>query len=72
MGTHNKIEYQGYAAQIEWRPVFGEGMPSRQYHLIITQDDKIFIDHAGFTDLGAKTFFRRWVDKRLSSIQENI
>lgn len=59
------IEDSGYTAIIEWKPAFGVGMPSRQYRLTIKKDDIVFIDRSGFTGSGAKTFFSRWVAKKL-------
>lgn len=60
------IEYKGYKGEIIYRPFFDDSTPlSKQYKLIISKEGKIYIDRYRFTGNGAKTFFHRWVDKKI-------
>lgn len=58
------IEYEGYTAKIIF---FDDSTAkSQQYKLIIEKEGHVYIDRYGFTNSGAKTFFKRWVNKKLN------
>lgn len=61
------IEYEGYTAKIIYQPFFDDSTAkSQQYKLIIEKEGHVYIDRYGFTNSGAKTFFKRWVNKKLN------
>ena len=52
------IERSGYTAEIIFQPFFDDStQKSKQYKLIIKQDDKELINRYGFTRNGAVAFF---------------
>lgn len=61
------IEYEGYKATIIYQPFYDDSTPkSQQYKLTIEKDGRVYIDRYRFTNNGAKTFFIRWVNKKIN------
>ena len=59
------IERSGYTAEIIFQPFFDDStQKSKQYKLIIKQDDKELINRYGFTRNGAVAFFEKWLNKK--------
>lgn len=60
-----EIEYLNYTVKIIYQPFFDDSTPrSKQYQLIIEKGGVELTNRYGLTYNGAKTWFKRWIDKQ--------